>query len=152
MSALSLKSIKKKRELEAAINPIQINPEDLPKDQFTFDDLKKHWDYCSAQYYTTGRMLMSSTMNMAKLSLNGHNLLVEFPNNGSKLSFEENLYDLVSYIHKRLNNYHLKIEVRVNETVEVKKAYTIDDKVNYLKELNPVLDQLIKTFDLDIKA
>lgn len=152
VSALSLKSIKKKRELEASINPVNINVEDLPKDQFTFEILKQHWDFCAAQYYKTGRMLMSSTMNMAKLTLNGDHLLVEFPNSGSKMSFEENLYDLVSYIHKKLNNYHLKIEVQVNETTEIKRAYTIDDKLNYLKELNPDLDTLIKTFDLDIKA
>lgn len=152
VSALSLKSIKKKRELEASINPVNINVEDLPKDHFTFEKLKEHWDFCSAQYYKTGRMLMSSTMNMAKLTLNNDLLLVEFPNSGSKMSFEENLYDLVSYIHKKLNNYHLKIEVQVNETTEIKRAYTIDDKLNYLKELNPDLDRLIKTFDLDIKA
>ena len=63
---------------------------------------------------------MSSTMNMAQLTLNEDELIVEFPNTGSKLSFEENLYDLVSFIHRKLNNYHLKIEVKVNETVEVK--------------------------------
>lgn len=151
ISALSLKSIRKKRELEAAISPVQINPEDLPKDHFTFEELKVHWDFCSEQYYKTGRMLMSSTMNMAQLDLQGNNLIVEFPNTGSKLSFEENLYDLVSYIHKKLNNYHLKIEVRVNESVTVKKAYSIDDKLNYLKGINPVLEDLIKTFDLDLK-
>src|SRR5690606_33837005 len=59
VSALSLKSIKKKRELEASINPIHIHQEDLPKEHFTFEDLKKHWDFLSNQYYTTGRMLMS---------------------------------------------------------------------------------------------
>lgn len=151
ISALSLKSIKKKRELEASINPVQINQEDLPKDDFTFEELKQHWDYCSAQYYATGRMLMSSTMNMANLTLNDTLLTVEFPNEGSKLSFEENLYDLVSYIHKKLNNYHLKIDVKVNEEVQIKKAYTIHDKLDYLKEINPALDVLIKTFDLEVK-
>ena len=94
---------------------------------------------------------MSSTMNMAKLTLNEHTLTVEFPNTGSKLSFEENLYDMLSFIQKKLNNYHLKIDVTVNEKIEVKKAYTIDDKLNYLKELNPALELLIKTFDLDVK-
>lgn len=94
---------------------------------------------------------MSSTMNMANLTLNETILVVEFPNEGSKLSFEENLYDLVSYIHKKLNNYHLKIEVKVNEKTEVKKAYTINDKLDYLKEINPTLNILIKTFDLEIK-
>lgn len=148
---MSLKSIRKKRELEASINPVQINQEDLPKDKFTFEELKTHWDFCSNQYYATGRMLMSSTMNMAKLTLTDCLLTVEFPNTGSKLTFEENLYDLVSYIHKKLNNYHLKIEVKVNEQVAVKRAYTIDDKLEYLKGLNPNLELLIKTFDLEAK-
>lgn len=151
ISALSLKSIRKKRELEASISHTQVNPDDLPKDDFSFEDLKKHWDFCSEQFYKTGRMLMSSTMNMAKLTLNEHTLTVEFPNTGSKLSFEENLYDMLSFIQKKLNNYHLKIDVTVNEKIEVKKAYTIDDKLNYLKELNPALELLIKTFDLDVK-
>lgn len=151
ISALSLKSIRKKRELEASINPVHLNQEDLPKEAFTFEKLKEYWDYCSAQYYATGRMLMSSTMNMAKLSLNDHVLSVEFPNTGSKLTFEENLYDLVSYIHKKLNNYHLKIDVKVNEKAEVKRAYTVNDRLDYLKSINPALETLIKTFDLDIK-
>lgn len=151
VSALSLKSIQKKRELQATINPIAINHEDLPKDSYTFDQLKTHWDYCSKQYFSTGRMLMSSTMNMANLTLQNDVLLVEFPNEGSKLSFEENLYELVSYIHKKLNNYHLKIEVIVNEKTEIKKAFTIHDKLDYLKKINPVLENLIKTFDLEVK-
>ncbi|WLD25093.1 hypothetical protein NU10_06915 [Flavobacterium dauae] len=88
---------------------------------------------------------------MANLSLNETVLTVEFPNKGSQLTFEENLYDLVSYIHKKLNNYHLKIEVKVNENTEIKKTYTINDKLDYLKEINPTLDLLIKTFDLEIK-
>lgn len=94
---------------------------------------------------------MSSTMNMAKLNLNDEVLTVEFPNTGSKLTFEENLYDLVSYIHKKLNNYHLKIEVVVNEKVELKKMYSPNDKLEYLKEVNPALNLLIKTFDLEVK-
>lgn len=151
ISALSLKSIKKKRELEASINPVHINQDDLPNDNFTFEELKKHWDFCANQYYTTGRMLMSSTMNMANLTLNNDILSVEFPNTGSKLSFEENLYDLVSYIHKKLNNYHLKVDVVVNEKTEIKKPYDIYDKVEFLKNINPALNILIKTFDLEIK-
>ncbi|MBA5791401.1 hypothetical protein H1R17_13455 [Flavobacterium sp. xlx-214] len=151
VSALSLKSIKKKRELESSINHTQINPEDLPKDDFTFEQLKHFWDYCADEFYKTGRMLMASTMNMAQLTLKDNVLQIEFPNTGSKISFEENLYDLVSFIHRKLNNYHLKFDVKVNEQATFKKVYTLEDKLNYLKEINPVLDDLIKTFDLDIK-
>lgn len=149
-SGLSLKSIKKKRALEASINPLKNNTEDLPNDPFTFEELKEHWDFCAEQFYKTGRMLMSSTMNMAQLSMDENKLIVEFPNKGSQLSFEENLYDLTVYIQRKLNNYHLKFDIRVNETVEIKKTYTIDDRLNYLKELNPNLETLIQAFDLDL--
>ena len=94
---------------------------------------------------------MSSTMNMAKLNLNSEILTVEFPNTGSKLTFEENLYDLVSYIHKKLNNYHLKFNIVVNEKVELKKRYSPNEKLEYLKEVNPALEFLIKTFNLETK-
>jgi hypothetical protein len=40
--------------------------------------------------------------------------------------------------------------VIVNEAVENKFAFTPQDKYNRLNELNPALDLLRKTFELDI--
>ena len=151
ISALSLKSIKLKKELEASLSKVNVNPEDLPKDTFTYDELMMHWDYFADKFHKTGRMLMSSIMRMGTPVLEGDSITLELPNEGSKISFDENKYDLVNALRKKLNNYALEIHIVVNEEIKIRKAFTIEDKYNLLLEKNPALDVLRKTFDLDLK-
>ncbi|RRJ91003.1 hypothetical protein EG240_07320 [Paenimyroides tangerinum] len=151
VSALSLKSIKRKKELEASLSKATVNPEDLPKEDFTFEEMIEHWDFIADRFYKTGRMLMYSTMKMSVPQLNGHVINIELPNEGSKISFDENKYDLVNYLRKKLNNYGIEIHIEVNEEIKIKKAFTIEDKYNHLLEKNPDLELLVKTFDLNLK-
>lgn len=151
VSALSLKSIKRKKELEASLSKATVNPEDLPKEDFTFDQMIEHWDFIADRFYKTGRMLMYSTMKMSVPQLNGCIINIELPNEGSKISFDENKYDLVNYLRKKLNNYAIEIHIDVNEEIKIKKAFTIEDKFNLLLEINPNLELLVKTFDLNLK-
>lgn len=151
VSALSLKSIKRKKELEASLSKSNINPEDLPTEDFTFEAMMEHWDFIADRFYKTGRMLMYSTMKMSIPKLDGHLISIELPNEGSKISFEENKYDLVNYLRKKLNNYSIEIHIIVNEEIKIKKAFTVEDKFNLLLDLNPDLELLVKTFDLNLK-
>nr|WP_297306248.1 hypothetical protein [uncultured Flavobacterium sp.] len=151
VSALSLKSIKRKKELEASLSKVTVNPEDLPREAFNFEQMIEHWDFIADRFYTTGRMLMYSTMKMSVPQLNGSSITIELPNEGSKISFEENKYDLVNYLRKKLNNYDIEIQIIVNEEIKIKKAFTIEDKFNHMLELNPNLELLVKTFDLNLK-
>lgn len=128
-----------------------MNPEDLPKEDFTFEEMMEHWNFIADRFYTTGRMLMYSTMKMSTPVLNGHIVTFEFPNEGSKISFDENKYDLVNYLRKKLNNYDIEIHIKVNEAIKIKKAFTVEDKFNLLKDINPELELLVKTFDLELK-
>jgi len=50
----------------------------------------------------------------------------------------------------KLHNHDITIEIVVNETMDTRKAFTAQDKYNRLNEINPNLDLLRKTFDLDI--
>ena len=111
----------------------------------------EHWNFIADRFYTTGRMLMYSTMKMSVPQLNGHIINIELPNEGSKISFDENKYDLVNYLRKKLNNYAIEIHIEVNEEIKIKKAFTIEDKYNQLLEINPDLELLVKTFDLNLK-
>lgn len=128
-----------------------VNPEDLPKENFSFEEMIQHWDFIADRFYKTGRMLMYSTMKMSVPVLNGYIINIELPNEGSKISFEENKYDLVNYLRKKLNNYSIEIHIQVNETIKIKKAFTVEDKFDYLVEINPDLELLVKTFDLNLK-
>jgi hypothetical protein len=49
-----------------------------------------------------------------------------------------------------LHNHDIDIELVVNEKMENRRAFTPQDKFNRLNEINPNLELLRKTFDLDI--
>ncbi len=73
-----------------------------------------------------------------------------FPTLESKIDFESEKTPLLGYLKGHLHNHDITIEVVVNESVENKFAFTAQDKYNRLKELNPNLELLRKTFDLDL--
>lgn len=150
-SAFSLKSIQNKKELEATLFENKVDEKDKPKDAFSEQQLNDLWDSCVNNYFKTGRMLMAANMQIGIRELRGTVLHIEFPSEGTKISFDENVYDLVNYLRRKLNNYDFLIQTTVNETIEIKKAFTLEDKVNLLKTKYPVVDQLIKSFDLTYK-
>jgi hypothetical protein len=82
--------------------------------------------------------------------VDGTHVRFELPNEGSKLDFESEKNGLLSFLRSHLHNHDISIEVIVNEAVENKFAFTPQDKYNRLNELNPALDVLRKTFELDI--
>lgn len=80
----------------------------------------------------------------------GTQVTIELPNEGSKLDFESEKNGLLGFLKGHLHNHDITIEVIVNEAVENKFAFTPQDKYNRLNEINPALDLLRKTFELDI--
>lgn len=150
VSALSLSSIRSKKELEASLQKKVINLEDLPKDHFTMDQMMEHWNYYAHRLNQSGLMLMCSLMGMCQPKLEGVSVSIELPNEGSKLSFDENKYDLVNFLRKKLNNYDLEIHITVNEQITIKRAFTPEDKYKHLNQINPSLEMLVRTFELDI--
>src|SRR5690606_39018247 len=152
MPALSLKSVKYRRQIEQELQQRNREEKELPEDQFTAEQVLELWTEYANKFTQTGRMLMSSIMNMVEPNVEGNLITIELPNQGSKISFEENIYDLTNGLRKKLNNYALQIKVEVNEAIKIKKAFTVEDKFNYFKELNPNMETLKKMFDLDLDA
>lgn len=152
MPALSLKSVKYRRQIEQELQQRNREEKELPEDQFTAEQVLELWKEYANKFTQTGRMLMSSIMNMVEPNVEGNLITIELPNQGSKISFEENIYDLTNGLRKKLNNYALQIKVEVNEAIKIKKAFTVEDKFNYFKELNPNMETLKKMFDLDLDA
>ncbi len=152
INALSLSSIRKRRELEQSLEPRVLDAQDLPKQSFTLEELMHQWNFYSERLQNAGSMLMSSLMGMTEPKLNGSIIALELPNQGSKLSFDENKYDLVNYLRKKLNNYDIEIHIQVNEQIKLAKK-VLDNKDRYQRfmELNSSIDFLRQVFELDLK-
>ena len=75
---------------------------------------------------------------------------ITFPNDTLRVELERAQYPLMEYLRKTLRNYDLKLDISVNEEVAKKYAYTTLEKYEKLKEKNPSIELLRKTFGLDI--
>ena len=150
VSAFSLASIRAKKEL---LESNKVNVKEvvqLPAEAFNETDMLLHWTKYAEKLGEKGSRIMESLLLMNDPTLEGTKITIEFPNEGSKIDFESEKNPLLSYLRSHLHNHDITIEVIVNESVENKFAFTAQDKYNRLNELNPNLELLRKTFDLDL--
>jgi DNA polymerase-3 subunit gamma/tau len=150
VSALSLASIRAKKEMQEQINPNTKEEVALPTESFNETDLLLYWTKYAQKLGDKGYKIMESLLLINDPTVDGTQVRFELPNEGSKLDFESEKNDLLRFLRSHLHNHDISIEVIVNEAVENKFAFTPQDKYNRLNELNPALDLLRKTFELDI--
>jgi len=150
VSALSLASIRAKRELQETNKSHTKESVQLPSEPFTETDMLLHWNKYAQKLGDKGFKIMESLLSINDPVLNGTEITLELPNEGSKIDFESEKNGLLGYLKGHLHNHDITINVIVNESIENKFAFTAQDKYNRLNEINPNLELLRKTFDLDI--
>ncbi len=151
-SGLSLKSIRAKKEHEIKQLDVVVDEENLPKEPFSQEELSATWNAFVNIIEKEGKFNLASILSIDKPTLanDGVTIQLTFPNSTNKVEVERQSFDLMSYLRKNLNNYDINLDITVNEEMEKKYAYTPIEKYEKLKEKNPNLDLLRKTFDLDI--
>ena len=58
--------------------------------------------------------------------------------------------ELLQFLRKSLNNFDIKLDITVNESMDKEFAYTTEEKFAKLKAKNPAIENLKKTFNLDL--
>ena len=150
VSALSLAGLRAKKELEAKQSQHVKHLGELPTEDFSETDMLLLWNKYAQRLSDTGKKLMSTYMLMNEPKLKGTTITLELPNESTKEDFLSGSVELLGYLRGKLHNHDVVIEVKVNETVEKKYAFTPDDKYERLKNINPAIDLLRRTFDLDV--
>jgi DNA polymerase-3 subunit gamma/tau len=150
VSALSLSSIRAKRELLESTKGIEKVEAHFPTEAFTETEMLLQWSKYAQRLGDKGHKIMESLLLIGDPKLEGTTITHELPNEGSKIEFESERHELLGYLRGKLHNHNIMIDVVVNEKVENKFAFTPQDKYNRLNEINPNLELLKKTFDLDI--
>ena len=93
---------------------------------------------------------MVSILEMNRPKLNGTEIHVEFPNESLKIELERAQFPLMEYLRKSLRNFDLSLHIDVNEEIAKQYAFTPLEKYEKLKEKNPNIELLKKTFGLDL--
>ncbi|TXG35974.1 DNA polymerase III subunit gamma/tau [Seonamhaeicola maritimus] len=149
-SGLSLSSLKAKKEHQIRQMNVVIDEEDLPKDSFTENELIKVWNTFIEKLQEQGKRNLASILSIDTPKLKESTIHLVFPNATNKVEVERNQYDLLGFIRKSLNNFDIDLSITVNEVLEKQYAYTSIEKYEKLKEKNPNIELLKKTFNLDV--
>tara|TARA_Y100000815_G_scaffold275185_1_gene311982 strand:+ start:188 stop:862 length:675 start_codon:yes stop_codon:yes gene_type:complete len=149
-SGLSLKSIREKKEHQIRQMDVVIDEDDLPKEPVTQEALLKAWKAYTAKMDKKGEKIMASILQMDTPKLKGTTIHLTYSNNTNKIELERAQFPLMAYLKKTLLNYDLELDIKVNEEIAKKYAFTPREKYEKLKEKNPNIELLKKTFGLDI--
>ena len=150
VSALSLASIRAKKEMAEAQKTVVKESQQLPSEPFTETEMLEQWLKYAQRMEDKGYRIVASLLTINDPVLDGTTIIHELPNESSKIDFEKERPELLGYLRGKLHNHDIQIVVKVNETLVVKKAFTNQDKYNRLVEINPNLEVLKKMFDLDV--
>lgn len=150
VSAMSLSSIRVKKEMAEAQKRVVKEVIHLPSEPFTETEMLEQWLKYAQRLEDKGYRIVASLLTINDPILNGTTIIHELPNESSKIDFEKEKPDLLGYLRGKLHNHDISIEIKVNETLVVRKAFTNQDKYNRLVEINPNLELLKKMFDLDV--
>lgn len=150
VSALSIKSIQKKQELQKELVAKQPDQKNLPKEAFTEPEMITAWNEYTKKVELKGQYNLLSHLSMGVPKLEGSLIHLEFPNSTIKVEVERAKHELLGFLRKKLNNYDVDLSIEVNETEIKRYAYTPREKFEKLKEKNPAIEKLRKDFDLDI--
>ena len=150
VSGLSLKSIQKKKQLEAEKQQAK-GKEEVEKDsEFSQEEMQAAWTEYTEKQNEKGGKILASIMQTDVPVLKGKEIYIELPNETMKLELERIQYNLMGFLKEKLQNTHIQLNISVNEKAEKKFAFTSIEKFEKLREKNPLLEKLRSTFDLDV--
>jgi DNA polymerase-3 subunit gamma/tau len=150
VSAMSLASIRAKKEMAETIKSAVKEVVHLASEPFTETEMLEQWLKYAQRMEDKGFRIIASLLTINDPVLNGTTIIHEMPNESSKIDFEKERPELLGYLRGKLHNHDITIEVRVNETLVDKKRYTAQDKYNRLAELNPNLEMMRNLFGLEV--
>ncbi len=151
VSGLSLSSIRAKKEYLAQKSGNMPDQEDLPREPFDEATLQLHWKEYADLVEQKGRKILASNLAADAPKLIGdHTLWIELPNSTMKKEVERDQQELMDYLREKLRNHDIELKVTINEETARQYAFTPQEKYEKLREKNPAIDLLRKTFDLEL--
>lgn len=148
-SGFSLKAIQKKKELIAAKE--KNKPKEVERfSEFTEEELQEAWKSYTEKIERRGNKILASVYNSDQPILKNKKIYIELPNETMKISVLQDQANLMKFLKEKLDNTEISLEIKVNHVQEKKYAFTPREKYQKLVEVNPSIEKLRKTFELDI--
>lgn len=87
-------------------------------------------------------------MNTPKIR---ENLTIHFEvvNQLNKVELTREMEYLMPYLKNKLNNHQIKYDITISKTVRIETAYSQKEKYDLLIKINPELEKLRQSFNLE---
>lgn len=127
--------------------------DNLPQNDFSFDDVKIHWRRYAFKVKETGMETFYNALIRREPVLTPDKKLIMTLDNQVQIDvISVQLQDFTNYMRKSLKNYSIFIQLELNQNPnEEVKFLTGKDKFASLARKNPNLHTLKNTFNLDIE-
>ena len=147
---VSIKKLLEKKEEEAAAHSLR---EDLPKESYSFDQIKMVWRRHAFVLKDRGlETFYNAVIKRDPIDSGDHVYQMELDNQIQIDYINPHLSEMVDYLRKEVKNYLIRIELKLSENPEEEvKFLTGKDKFAALARKNPNLHTLKNLFNLDIE-
>tara|TARA_B100000686_G_scaffold355351_1_gene473238 strand:+ start:17922 stop:19577 length:1656 start_codon:yes stop_codon:yes gene_type:complete len=148
VSNFSLKSINFKKEIKK--NETKLGAKKNLEVKFTKKELLLYWKEYKKKIEKTGNYNMLAILEMDEPRLKINNL-IEFnvANSFNKIELEGEIDEILPFLRNKLKNDKINIAVKIKE-MKNEAVFTLKEKFEKMKNYNPAISLLKKTFDLDI--
>ena len=151
ISGLSLSGLQAKREHEIRNQEVIADTVIVNQQEFSESELREQWSGFAEELSKKGSKLLASNLRLGQPILKeGGIVLYTLPNHTMKKEIEMERDRLMRHLRTSLGNDTIRLELEVNEEEAKKYAYTPEEKYAKFKAKNPALDDLKKTFDLEL--
>ncbi|MCF8459092.1 MAG: DNA polymerase III subunit gamma/tau [Flavobacteriales bacterium] len=137
-------------EAHLAVEEAVVDLDSLPKDAFSEERMQQIWNDRVNVLFGEKPGILSSLTKHPPILKAGNTIELKLDGKHQLEQLQENRGVLIEAIRKDLNNFSIQLETPVEEIITVKKAYTPKEIYQSLVEQNPELENLRKTFDLDL--
>ncbi|MDO4228741.1 MAG: DNA polymerase III subunit gamma/tau [Capnocytophaga sp.] len=150
VSSFSIRSVYVKTEATKNTKVEIIDPNLLPREDFSQEDFFKHWELYIQELLNKGERIQAATLTISTPILKGNTIHLEVPNKTTQQEIIKEETKILGYLHRALRNYDILLEVTENEEIAKRILVTPEDKYERLLELNPLLKEFRKELDLNL--
>jgi DNA polymerase-3 subunit gamma/tau len=127
-----------------------IDPNNLPKNEFTEEEMLKAWHNFAYHIKSKDEEFFSTLSNPAPI-LKSNVLIEKLVYNKIQASdILKNKTQILDFIKAKLKNYFIDLDVVVDETIEVKAVLSPREKLDKLLKEKPVFALLKEKLKLDL--
>ena len=137
-------------EAHLRVDEEEVDLDSLPKDSFSEEHMQAIWNTRVNLLFGEKPGVLSSLTKHPPILREAHTIELKLDGKHQLEQLQENRGMLIEAIRKDLNNFSIQLETPVEEIITVKKAYTPKEIYQSLVDQNPELENLRKTFDLDL--